>query len=174
MTRQAARFTGVADYHDPKGRFHFRYPTDWDRYTLDEEREGVLFAPDPADLDTHLSAWVSELPERIVAQDLDDLRAGVEEGLAGLPGLQVEASSDECLDNLVKFERVVRFRLGDHEAKRRTWILYVDRFQIVLTWQGSTVDDYSHWLPMANYAFAMFNIHEELWFATDRTLGFPT
>lgn len=170
--REAPRFTGVAYYDDPKGRFRFRFPTDWERYDLEDDREGRLFAPNPDDLQTYFAVWVTELEQAVVAEDLDDLMAGVADGLAQLPSAHVESGSEACMGNLIKFERVLTFSLDGKVAKRKTWILYVDRWTIVLTWQGSTEEEYEHWLAMANYGFATFNVAEELWFATDRDLGF--
>ena len=42
--------------------------------------------------------------------------------------------------------------------KRKQWLLYVDIWLIVLTWQGSSPEEYEYWLPMGNYAFATFNL----------------
>lgn len=170
--REPARFTGVATYNDPKGRFHFRFPTDWHQFELDEDREGVIFAPDPEDPQTHFSAWVSKLEDRVVAEDVEVLREGVEEGLHQLAGLTAEEADEITLGNLVKFERIFTFDLDGRRFRRKTWIMYVDEWMIVLAWQAEADGDYEHWLPMANYAYATFNIPEELWFATDRDLGF--
>jgi hypothetical protein len=135
------------------------------------DREGVMFSPPVGDPYTSFSAWVSKLDESIVAEDLDDLRAGVNEGLTELPECQVEAGSESVLSNLIKFERVFTFREDGATRKRKVWLLYVDTWLIVLTWQGSSPDEYAYWLPMANYSFATFNLPEALWFATDRDLG---
>ena len=172
IEREAPRFTGVANYDDPKGRFRFRFPTDWNQYELEDDREGRLFAPDPSDLQTYFAVWVSELEQAVVAEDMEDLKAGVAEGLAQLPSSHVESESETVMGNLIKFERVLTFTQDGAVRKRKSWILYVDRWTIVLTWQGSSVEEYEYWLAMANYSFATFNVADELWFATDRDLGF--
>lgn len=163
--------TGVRTFNDRLGRFHLRIPTDWRQHELEEDRDGALFAPDPADPDTHISIWVSELEQAATAGDLPDLQLGVRDGLARLPGARVETARDDCLGNLVKLERVLTFRRGRRTAKRRTWMLFVERWRIVLTYQGSTAAIYEHWSPIGTYAFATFNVAEELWFTTDRELG---
>ena len=49
-------------------------------------------------------------------------------------------------------------------------MLYVDRWMMVLTFHGATVEEYHYWLAMVNHSFDTFTLPEELWFATDRDL----
>ncbi|MBA3943254.1 MAG: hypothetical protein H0X37_01675 [Herpetosiphonaceae bacterium] len=169
--RRPAHFIGVRTYEDPKGRFYFRYPTDWAEFELDDNREGIMYVPEAEDLVTNFSAWVSELDHPVVAEDLEDLRQGVDAGLASLTECNVEAESQDALGNLVKFERIFTFHEGDAIRKRKLWILYVDKWLIVLTFQGYSEEAYDHWLAMANYSFDTFNIPAELWFSVDRDLS---
>jgi photosystem II reaction center protein PsbP len=169
--RRPARFTGISTYSDPKGRFTFRYPTDWHRFDLADDREGVMFAPEAEDPETRFSVWISSLDEHVVAEDLEDLRIGVNEGLSNLAECKVESESETILGNLIKFERIFTFRENAATRKRRLWILYVDKWLMVVTWQGASEEDYEHWLGMANYSFNTFNLPEALWFSTDRDLS---
>ncbi len=169
--RRPAHFVGVRTYQDPKGRFHFRYPTDWPELELDGNREGIMYVPEADDLNTSFSAWVSELDQPAVAEDLDDLRQAVNDGLATLIDCSVETESQDALGNLVKFERIFTFRDGDATRKCKRWILYVDKWLIVLTWQGASEEAYDYWLAMANYSFDTFNVPPELWFSVDRDLS---
>jgi hypothetical protein len=164
------RFYGIRTYQDAKGRFSFRYPSTWHQFELDDDRDGVMFSPEPDNPATFFAVWVAELHDHVVAEDADDLRAGVDDGLAGLPGCEIEVAKDDLLSNLVKFERIYTFREGDAVRKRRVWIMYVDTWQMVVVFQGASPEEYHYWLPMGNYGFAMFNIPEDLWFATDRDL----
>ncbi len=168
-TRQPPRFYGVTTYQDPLGRYSFRFPTDWLQFDL-EGRDGIRVAPRSDDPETWFTAWVVPLEEPAVAEDLETLRAGVADGLARLAECKVESESEIVLGNLIRFERVFTFRDGEEVRKRKFWILYVDKWLIMLTWQGSSEEEFEYWLPMANYAFATFNIPEALWFATDREL----
>ncbi len=170
IDRKPARFTGIRTYNDPLGRFTIRHPTDWEQFELEDGRDGVMWVPDTRDLETNFSVWLTELEEGVVAEDLEALKEGVDEGLASLPDCHVESAEEETISNIVKFERVFTFTHDGRTAKRKTWILYVDVWQMVLTWQGSTEEEYKYWLAMANYSFATFNLPEALWFATDREL----
>jgi hypothetical protein len=169
--RRPAHFIGVRTYIDPQGRFQFRYPTDWVEFELDGNREGIMYGPEADDLNTGFSVWVTELAHIAQAEDLEDLHQGVDEGLASLQDCHVELESQDALGNLLKFERILTYRDGDTTRKRKQWILYVDKWLIVVTWQGASEDIYDHWLAMANYSFDTFNVPEALWFAVDRDLG---
>lgn len=169
VERQPPRFRGVTTFQDRLGRFSFRYPTDWYRYDL-EGRDGIRVVPIAEDPDTWFTAWVVPLDQAAVAEDLEDLKLGLTEGLNQLEECQVVSESDITLGNLIKFEREFTFREDGVVRKRKFWILYVDKWQIMLTWQGRNEDEFEYWLPMANYAFATFNLPEALWFATDRDL----
>lgn len=167
--RQPPRFYGVITYKDPQGRFSLRFPTTWPQVEL-EGREGVRALPNPEDPDTSFTVWVSPLDTHVIAEDLDELKTGVEDGLAALDGCEVELVNDVVLGNLLKFERVFTFKENGATRKRRQWLLYVDTWLMVLTWQGSDPVEYEYWLAMANYSFATFNLPEALWFFTDREL----
>lgn len=169
--RQHPRFRGITTFHDPHGRFRFRYSSDWQRNNLTDQRDGVMVSPEASDPATYVSAWISPLDLSVVAEDLDTLTEGVEAGLRTLPDCHLEDSSETVLGNLVKLQRVYTFRQQGRRRKRRAWTLYVDSWQIVLIFQGANTEAYQHWLAMANYTFATFNIAEDLWFATDRDLA---
>lgn len=168
--RQRPRFTGVDTYIDPGGRFTFRFPKGWHQFELEDDREGVLFAPDPAAPRTWFAVWVERLEEHVVAEDYDDLRSGVEEGLAALPAFRLEEERDDLLENLVKFERIFTFDENGVTRKRKLWILYVDIWQIVATFQAENEAEWEHWFAMGNHSFHSFNIPTELWFSVDRDL----
>jgi hypothetical protein len=164
--RRPAHFVGVTTYQDPKGRFSVRVPTDWLQLAL-LDQEGAQFRPEPEDPYTYLMVWVKTLEASVVADDLADLREGVKDGLAQLAEVQIEGESELVLGNLIRFERVFTCREDGATRKRRIWMLYVDKYVIALTWQGATLEDYEHWLAMANYSYATFTLPQWLWFASD-------
>ena len=166
-----ARFYGVRTYTEPNNRYSFRYPTGWHEFALEDGREGVMFSPEAENPTTWFSVWSQQLPESIVAEDLDDLREGVDEGLASLPECNVEHATDQALENLIKFERIYTFREGEATRKRKVWLLYVDTWLIVATWQGGSEAAYKHWAGMGSYSFTTFTLPQELWFAVDRNLS---
>src|SRR4051794_16582345 len=168
--RQPPRFYGVRTYQDPIGRFTFRYPTGWYDYELEDNRQGIMYSPEATDPQTWFAVWSTELDEHAVAEDVDLLREGVDEGLAQLPESNVEQASEEVLGNLIKFERIYTFLEGDVRRKRKVFILYVQRWLLVFTWQGENEEEYDYWFPLGNYSFNTLNLAPELWFATDRDL----
>lgn len=198
VQRETPKFTGITTYRDPLGRFSIRHPSDWRVFDIREGvpqtrgkprkartaaakrateenplpvREGIGFAPDPDDLKTAFTVWASPLGQSVVAEDLAELREGVDEGLQLLEGCEIEHSEEDVLSNLIKFERIYTFHEQGAARKRKQWLLYVDTWLICLTWQGSSPELYQHWFAMANYSFLTFELPTELWFATDRTLS---
>ena len=169
--RPPPRYYGIKTYRDPHGRFSFQYPSTWHLFDLEDQREGKMASPEPENPQTWFSVWISPLKLNVVAEDLDDLKEGVDEGLAQLPELRIESASDEALNNLIKFERIYTFREGDAIRKRRSWLLYIDTWLMVVTYQGANEEEYAYWLPMGNYCFFRFELPEALWFATDRDLS---
>jgi hypothetical protein len=167
--RPGPYFTGINTYRDPNGRFSVRYPTDWQPFEL-EGREGMMFVPNPDDMQTALAIWAAPLEHPAVAEDLRELRAGVDEGLRALAECHVESETDEALDNLIRFERVYTFREDGAIRKRKLWLLYASTWQIVLLWQASSLEEYDYWFAMANYSFLTFDLPQALLFATDRGL----
>lgn len=189
--RESPKFTGIIIYRDPLGRFSVRYPKHWRFFELqggpadsDEvssrlltSREGVGFAPDPQHPHTAFTVWVAPLEHAVVAEDVEELKEGVEAGLQALNECRVDDASEVVLGNLIKFERVYTFRerLGSNGSgalrRRKQWLLYVEKWLMCLTWQGSSPEEYQYWFAMANYSFLTFEIPEALWFATDRDLA---
>ncbi|GAB4114455.1 MAG: hypothetical protein Fur005_46410 [Roseiflexaceae bacterium] len=169
--RPTPKFTGVDTYRDPKGRFQFRFPMNWHRYDLADKREGVLFSPESSNPQNWFSVWITDLKEKIVAEDMPVLRKGVEQGLSQLSNVQVEYATDDTLQNLVKFERIFTFDQNGTTRKWRQWQLYVDRWLMVVTFQGETPAEYDYWFPIANHSFLNFVLPEALWYAVDRDLA---
>ncbi len=163
-------FTGITTYRDEQGRFSFRHPSDWIRDELADDREGVIIRPEADDPDTYFAVWVSPLETAVVADDLPELRSGFDDGLTALPDVTVESDRDDLYGNIVKVERLFTFTEGGATRKRRVWGMYVDTWQVLVSFQGSTVGEYDYWLPMGNYCYATFELPEALWFATDPEL----
>jgi hypothetical protein len=160
----------VTTFRDRFGRFSIRYPTTWHRSDL-EGKDGIRVAPSLNDPETWFTASVEPLDVQVVAEDLDTLKRGVVDGLAALTDCVVEEESDITLGNVIRFERLFTFRDNDVVRKRRIWLIYVDKWLILLAAQGSTPDEYAYWLSMTEYAFQTFELPEALWFATDPELA---
>ncbi|MCL5947292.1 MAG: hypothetical protein M1298_04670 [Chloroflexi bacterium] len=167
--RQPPRFYGVDTYWDRLGRFSFRYASTWARFDI-EGKDGVMFVPDTNDPQTHLSGWVEDVTHHVVAEDLEVLREGIEEGLAQLPDCQVEERQDDVINNMVRFVRIFTFRDAENVRKRKAYILYADNWLITLLFQGASPEEYDYWLAMMNYSFATMKLPDELMFLTDPEL----
>ncbi len=170
-TRPTPKFTGIDTYRDSLGRFQFRFPMDWHAHKLADKREGILYSPQDSNPQTWFAVWITDLKEQVVAEDLHVLRQGLDKGLADLKDCHVEVADDTVMENLIKFERIFTFREGQQTRKWRQWLLYVDRWLMVVTYQGESPEEYDYWYAMVNHSFLNFNIAEALWFAVDRDLA---
>jgi hypothetical protein len=130
-----------------------------------------MFSPQGEEPTTWFAIWSTRLEHAVVAEDLDLLREGVEEGLSRLPGLQIESSSDDHFDNLLRFERIYTFEEDGIVRKRRVWMTYVWKWLFTLVAQGETVEEFHYWRMMLNDFFDAFDLAPELWFASDRELA---
>jgi hypothetical protein len=151
----------------------FRYPKDWHRFDLEEDRDGVMYSPEAENPSTWFSAWASELPHPVIADDIDVLREGVNEGLSRFDDLHVEFESEDTFGNLCRFKRIFTFREGDQVRKRHVWMLYVHRWLIVLAAQGASPEAYQHWHVMLDGCINSFDMANALWFASDPELMQP-
>lgn len=160
-------FTGITTFQDPKGRYKFRHPSDWDRDELADDLDGIIVRPEPDDGDTYFAIWIQPLEIAVEAADLPELRDGFDAGLAKLPEAVITPLREDTYGNIVKVERLVDFVESGVTRRRHAWGLYADKWQLLVSYQGSTVEEYEYWLPMGNYCFNTFELPEVLWFATD-------
>ena len=160
-------YTGLRAYKDPGGRFMFRYPKEWHQFDLEDDRDGVMYSPEAENPATWFSVWATKLPYPVVADDIDVLREGVNEGLSRFDDLHVEYESEDTFDNLCRFKRIYTFRQDGDIRKRRVWMLYVHKWLIVLAAQGATPKAYQYWFPMLDDCFDSFDMAHALWFASD-------
>jgi hypothetical protein len=165
------QFTGVTTFTDAQGRYEFRHPSDWFRDDLDDDIDGVIIGPDRADEATHFAVAVTDLGLSVVAEDLEVLRQGFDDGLGALADLTVESSQDDTYNDIIKLERTLTFSEDGATRKRRVWSLYADHWQFTVIYQGSSVEEYHYWLPMGNYCFTAFQLPMALWFATDPVIS---
>lgn len=162
------KFVGITTYRDGQGRYELRHPVGWERAELTDPLEGLVVRPEPDDDDeTYFAVAVSDLDVKVGSDDLDVLRDGFDAGIAGLPDAIVVESSEQTYNDIVKVDRTITFTSEGRTCKRHSWGMYADRWQFLVTFQGSTVEEYHYWLPMGNYCFSTFQLPFALWFATD-------
>jgi hypothetical protein len=130
-----------------------------------------MFSPEPEDPTTWFAVWSTRLPDIVVAEDVDVMREGVEEGLSKLTDLNVGSSSQDILGNLLRFQRIYTFREVAAVRKRKVWMLYVYKWLFTLIAQGASVAEYQHWSMMLEDCFDDFDLAPTLWFASDRELA---
>jgi hypothetical protein len=171
-SRRPARFTGITTYVDPRGRYTFRYPSDWPAIA-NAEGDGAAFVPNAGDPDTVLISHASELSRPVDSRDLVMLSRQVDAEVGRLPDAVIRERNDEAIGEVLRLERVVSFRDGATGRERKIRVLFAGSWQLELSWQGATTDDYDYYLPQANYAFTWFTLAPFLWSAFDGMANAP-
>jgi hypothetical protein len=142
-------YTGMKVHIDPSG-ITLWLPSDWHKFELTGDHEGVLFSPYPDDFNTGFLAEKRKLRIKIKEEDLPTLRESFMEGVYALPGIEIEeGSQSEYLTKSMSFFEL-RFTFLEGETRRKRWIrnIYWGRRNYLLIAQGRTPEDFDHWLPM--------------------------
>ena len=141
-------YTGLKMHVDNSGGYALWLPSDWYKFKLKRNHRGMLFSPYPDDINTSLLAEKHKLKYSLIVDDLLVLREGFEQGIKGLPGVEIE-SQDEALSESINFFEA-RFTFLEGDIRRKRWVrnIYWGNGQLVLIAQGRTVQDFEYWLPM--------------------------
>ena len=153
------------------GRFLFRYPKEWHQHELADGRDGVMYSPDPENPETYFAMWSVRLEDKVVAEDMDILREGIDEGLYQLPNVNLKSRAERTFGNLIRFERIYTFDEGEVTRQRKVWMIYVYKWLFVLVAQGASPETYDYWHMMLNDFLDTFDLARELWYASDREVA---
>jgi hypothetical protein len=141
--------------------YSFYVPIDWHRFSWSDDREGVIYGPDPDDPSTVFAVSIKDLGTSITPADLDVLAEAFFETIEGLPESSIETRSQKATGNLLELEVKYTFREG--EKTRKCWerVFYHETRQIAMTAQGATPDKYDYWLPMFFEAMMTADVHNQ-------------
>ena len=157
MTITAEELVAAATWvwhQDEKWGCQFLYPEGWYRFSFDDGREGVLYAPHPDDWATGFGVAVQDLGIEVTREDLPDLEAGFREGLATLPGCQVAWLLHWQVEPSIILEAKCTFREGQATRQRRSRLVYAGTRQFHVFAQGATPKEFEQWRPLL-YAMLM-------------------
>jgi len=141
--------------------YSFYIPLDWHRFAWSDDRQGVIFGPDPNDPATVFAVAVKDLGTSLTAADLNALAEGFFETIAQLPESQIEDRNRKVAGKLLQLEAKYTYR--EQGETRQCWVrvLYHETRQITLTAQGATPDKYAHWLPLFFEAMMTARVHNQ-------------
>lgn len=156
-TRRPPTFKGLKWYREQY--FSFLIPTDWHRFSWQDDRQGALFGPSADDAHTVFATDLRDIGFTVAATDLDDLFDGFMAGIQELPGVEIESSDKRVVQDLIRLE--AKYTFTDDETIRKRWVrvLYHETRQIAFTAQGATPDAYDYWLPMFFEAMMTARVH---------------
>jgi hypothetical protein len=161
MTDQAPKrppaFKGLTWYRDQY--YSFFIPSDWHRFTWQDDRQGALFGPSADDAHTVFAADLRDIGFTVAADDLDDVFDGFMAGIQQLPDVEIESSTSRSVGGLITLEAKYTFSEDGITRKRWVRVLYHGTRQIAFTAQGATPDGYAYWLPMFFEAMMTARVH---------------
>jgi hypothetical protein len=157
-TEDSIAAQSLALHQDRTWRFQFRYPADWHRFTLLENRQGVLYAPDPVDFATSFSVEAKDLGTRITRADIPDLREGFLEGVRSLPECKLLLETSWAVGNLIGLEAQYTFREQGCLRKRWVRLLFEGQRQFHVVVQGASPGEYEYWLPVLSETMSSVQI----------------
>jgi hypothetical protein len=139
--------------------YSFFIPLDWHKSEWADDRNGVIYSPDPDDPQTVFAVEVTDAGFKIEPDDIDALAEGFFESVEALPDVEIEARKQRVVGALLTLEAKYTFR--DQDAIRKRWVrlLYHQTRQVAMTAQGSTPEQYDYWLPMFYEAMMTAKVH---------------
>jgi hypothetical protein len=141
--------------------YSFYIPLDWHRFAWSDDRQGVIFGPDPNDPLTVFAVAIQDLGTPLSADDLDTLAEGFFDTIEQLPESQIEARDRKVTGKLLQLE--AKYTYQEQGQTRKCWVrvLYHETRQVTLTAQGATPDRYDYWLPLFFEAMMTANVHNQ-------------
>lgn len=123
-------------------------PSDWAKTKLTGDHKGMLYMPDPTDINTGLLAEKRKFKFKVKADDLPALRDAFVDGIKALPGVEIEMQDENFTQGISFVE--ARFSFLDGEIRRKRWIrnIYWNRTNFITIAQGRTVEVFDFWMPM--------------------------
>jgi hypothetical protein len=158
VTEDSSAAQSLALHEDLTWGFQFRYPADWHPFTLLDDREGVLYAPDSVDFATSFSVEAKDLGTRITSADIADLRDGFLEGVRSLPECKLLMETSWALGDLIGLEAQYTFRERGCLRKRWVRLLFEGQRQFHVVAQGASPGEYEYWLPQLSEAMNSMQI----------------
>jgi len=175
---------GQTAHRDPGAGFSFWRPENWKRQDLEDQNTpgqpalnqgAVVYYPED---DPRTGFYVlvrdlgPELGEPITPADLPDLRAGLLEGLRGLPEFHLLSEVEIGRESALGLEFTFTFALDGQPCKRCMRFLYRGSQQFTLYGQGVPPAEYEVFCSVFNWIYLTFTFRD-LWEALDTLHTIP-
>jgi len=141
--------------------YSFFIPNDWYKLAWADDREGVVYAPDPSDPLTVFAVSLKDLRICVTADDLDILAEGFFENIQRMSGSLITAQHQKATGDLLELEAKYTFQEQGETRKRWVRVFFQDSRQIVITAQGAAPEKYDYWLPLFFEAMMTTQIHRK-------------
>jgi hypothetical protein len=159
-----AKIFGQTAHRDPKAGFSFWRPKNWNRGKLADPNAVVYYPEDDPRTGFYALArgLGPELGEPITAADLPDLRAGLLEGLEGLPEFDLLSEVEIGRESAIGLEFTFTFALDEEPCKRCMRFLYRGSHQFILYGQGVPPAEYEVFVNVFDWIYLTFTFRDVL------------
>lgn len=144
-------FTSVSVYNHPSGLLSFWYASEWQVEVAGEPQIQVVLLPDPLDPFTRVVFEIKNIVSPLKTRDRKAVFSGVRDGLAHLPGVNVDGLAEMDEKGCWGLEWQCTYLNEDTRCRRRVRLFYSDHYQYSVTIQGSTEERYSYWQGMLEF-----------------------
>lgn len=141
--------------------YSFFLPMNWHPFSWANDREGQIYGPDSNDSSTVFAVDMIDLGTPITDQDFDILAEGFFGTIEQLPACAIEARHQKAIGRLFELEAKYTFQEQAKTRKRWTRVFYHETRQVTMTAQGSTHEQYDHWLPWFFEAMITAKVHSQ-------------
>jgi hypothetical protein len=156
MQTERPKFTKVTLYNDPSNMFSFWYPPEWRVEEMDTPHRTLMLLPDPQDPATHFMIEVKDLHAPLAYDEREVILQGVKDSIGQLEESDIEKWQELGGNGRWGLEWILTFKINDQHRKRRARLLFNDRFQYAIFFQGSSQERYEYWQGMFEFVLLTF------------------
>ena len=148
MPNNRPQYTGMHKHIEKEGGYAIWVPSDWLEIPMTEGHHGVIYRPEPQEVNTFFAAEKVTLPLKVSQKDLDLIRKGFAAGLATLPEVKIESQDERITKTFKTLSAQVTF--VEDGVRRKRWIrtAYWGEGQLTLIAQGATEEAFSRYEGM--------------------------
>jgi hypothetical protein len=146
--RSGPVYKGMIKHVDVEAGYALWLPNDWHQIDMVDGHDGVIFTPYPNDINTCIATEKRILEDAVVDDDIPTLRKAFHEAVRNMPDVEIEKTDEAITETLKIFDAVFTFTEDGQRRKRWVRNVYWGEAQLIIIAQGSSPEEYEHWLPM--------------------------
>lgn len=162
MDQQQKKYPAIQGLSWHRDQYYSFYtPIDWHPFAWTDDRQGMIYGPDPNDPATVFAVALKDLGTNITPDDLDVLAETYLEMIKQLPDVHIESYEQKVSGEMLELE--AKYTFSESGDTRQCWsrVFYHHTRQITMMAQGATPEKYAYWLPMFFEAMMTAGVHSQ-------------